>query len=167
MPPVFRAFTWFAEHAMWVYLGMGGVFLLVVIMQLTLGRRRAASLSYGSARWATPREVAKAGMLGDRGVILGQYGYRYLRDDSEAHILLVAPTRAGKGVGVIIPTLLTWPESVLVTDPKDGENYDVSHRWRERLGPVLAFTLRRKPETRINVLEPCAYEPLGSSATRS
>jgi type IV secretion system protein VirD4 len=68
-------------------------------------------------------------------------------------MLLCGPTRMGKGVGLIIPTLLTWQESVLVTDPKDGENLEVTRGWREHLGPVLAFTPRKAPNTRINVLD--------------
>jgi type IV secretion system protein VirD4 len=42
---------------------------------------------------------------------------------------------------------------VVVTDPKDGENYDVTATWRQGLGPVYAFTPRRNPQTRINVLD--------------
>ena len=85
--------------------------------------------------------------------MLGRYEARYLQDHSESHMLVIAPTRSGKGVGVVIPTLLTWRESALVTDPKDGENYDVTAKWREGLGPVYAFTPRRDPQTRINVLD--------------
>jgi type IV secretion system protein VirD4 len=152
-PPVMGAMQWLSAHYWYIYGGMGGVLVLVVILQLVTGRRRGASASYGSARWATTREIRQAGLLGRRGVMLGQYRGRYLRDDSEAHVLLVGPTRMGKGVGLIIPTLLTWQESVLVTDPKDGENLEATRGWRERLGPVLAFTPRQAAQTRINVLD--------------
>jgi type IV secretion system protein VirD4 len=92
-------------------------------------------------------------LFSEDGVMLGQHGRHYLRDGSEAHLLLIAPTRSGKGVGVVIPTLLTWEESVLVLDPKDGENYDVTAGWREGWGPVYAFTPRREPQTRLNILD--------------
>ena len=86
---------------------------------------------------------------------LGRLGGRLLCDDSETHILLVAPTRSGKGVGVIIPTLLSWPASALIFDPKDGENYDVTAPWRaQHAGNQIAyFTPCRTPHACINVLD--------------
>lgn len=147
------ALTWLAAHWWHLYAAMGGVFVVIAVLHILRRRRASRSSTYGSARWATPREIRRAGLFAMEGVMLGRYGRHYLRDDSEAHLLLVAPTRTGKGVGVVIPTLLTWRESVLVTDPKDGENYDVTAGWRRGLGPVYAFTPRRAPQTRINVLE--------------
>jgi type IV secretion system protein VirD4 len=146
--------TWLSAHY-WVIYGAGCAFmLLLVLIRLVGGRRRVSrSVSHGSARWATAKEVKKAGLLTTEGVMLGRYKAHYLRENSDAHILLVAPTRQGKGVGPIICSLLTWMESVVVTDPKDGENYDVTAKWRQGLGPVYAFTPRRNPQTRINVLE--------------
>jgi type IV secretion system protein VirD4 len=47
--------------------------------------------------------------------------------------MTVAPTGAGKGVGLIIPALLTYPGSIIVTDIK-GENYQVTARYRRSLG---------------------------------
>src|SRR3546814_1490215 len=52
----------------------------------------------------------KAGMLGSDGVILGRMGGAYLRHDGAEHILCFAPTRSGKGVGLVVPTLLTRSE---------------------------------------------------------
>src|SRR5205814_4611648 len=51
----------------------------------------------------------------------------------DGHLMTVAPTGAGKGVGLIIPALLTYPGSVIVTDIK-GENYQVTARYRRALG---------------------------------
>jgi type IV secretion system protein VirD4 len=148
--------TWLAAHYWYLYgAGCALMLLLVLIRVLTNRRRVSHSTSYGSSRWATAREVRHAGLLGDEGVMLGRYNGYYLLDNSETHILLVAPTRTGKGVGIVIPTLLTWRESVIVTDPKDGENYDVTAVWRrgpDGQNPVYAFTPRRSPRTRINVL---------------
>ena len=88
-------------------------------------------------------------------MVLGRHGGRLLADDSETHILLVAPTRSGKGVGIIIPTLLTWRPSALVLDPKDGENYDVTAPWRAQVAgnQIAYFTPCRTPHTCINVLD--------------
>ena len=56
----------------------------------------------------------------------------YLGWAGDGHILTVAPTRSGKGIGLVIPNLLHYPGSVLVIDPK-GENYAVTHRYREEV----------------------------------
>lgn len=55
----------------------------------------------------------------------------YLRHDGPEHIAAIAPTRSGKGVGLVIPTLLSWPHSVVVYDTK-GENYILSAGWRRK-----------------------------------
>ena len=57
---------------------------------------------------------------------------QYLGWAGDGHILTVAPTRSGKGIGLVIPNLLHYPGSVLVVDPK-GENYAVTHRYREEV----------------------------------
>jgi type IV secretion system protein VirD4 len=149
-----QGLTWLNAHYWYIYGGGCGLMIVLMLIRVMTNRhRRVSSTSFGSSRWATAKEVGAAGLLANEGVMLGRYGSQYLRDGSETHILLVAPTRAGKGVGVAIPTLLTWMESVVVTDPKDGENYDVTAKWRQGLGPVYAFTPRRQPQTRINVLD--------------
>ena len=51
----------------------------------------------------------------------------------DGHLMTIAPTGAGKGVGAIIPALLTYPGSVIVTDIK-GENYQVTARRRREMG---------------------------------
>src|SRR3546814_7628619 len=55
--------------------------------------------TYGSARWATPREIDGAGLFHDAGVFLGRKRGRYLRHDGPEHVMAFAPTRSGKGVG--------------------------------------------------------------------
>ncbi len=102
--------------------------------------------SHGSARWATfddlglsgfltPRISAKAfelNLLEDSGVVLGEVDRRLIRDNGKTHILLSAPTRTGKGVSVIIPTLVdSWKDSVFVLDIK-GENYQMTAGWRQK-----------------------------------
>ena len=96
------------------------------------------AVTYGSARWATAREVQTAGLLGPDGVILGRLGRAYLRHDGPEHVLCFAPTRSGKGVGLVVPTLLTWPGSSIVHDIK-GENWRLTAGWRARFGRVLLF----------------------------
>src|SRR5207342_1092639 len=94
--------------------------------------------TYGSARWATREEVRSAGLLCPDGVVLGRHASDYLRHDGPEHVLCFAPTRSGKGVGLVIPTLLTWPGSAIVHDIK-GENWQMTAGWRARFGRVLLF----------------------------
>lgn len=91
--------------------------------------------SHGSARFSSKAERA-AFRQGD-GLLIGRDPEtgRLLRYDGPAHLLTLAPTRAGKGVGTIIPNLLTVNRPVLVIDPK-GENARIAAKARERFGPV-------------------------------
>src|SRR5205085_5576831 len=82
-------------------------------------RRRSL---HGDARFATKKEIADAGLLGNDGIILGRLGNRYLMLPGQQGVELEAPPRSGKGVGVVIPNLLNWPGSVIVSDIK-GENF--------------------------------------------
>ena len=63
--------------------------------------------TYGSSRWALPREIERAGLFRPAGVFLGRLRDRYLRHDGPEHVMAFAPTRSGKGVGLVVPTLLT------------------------------------------------------------
>jgi type IV secretion system protein VirD4 len=94
--------------------------------------------TYGSARWAALADVQAAGLLDNSGIILGQIDDEYLRDDGPHHVLAVAPTRSGKGVGLVVPTLLSWPESVVVHDIK-GENWALTAGWRARGSDCFKF----------------------------
>lgn len=93
--------------------------------------------AHGSARFAKRKELAD---LGDpSGIIIGRDDKgRLLRYSGAAHLLTMAPTRTGKGVGAIIPNLLTAGRSVLCVDPK-GENARVTARQREAFGPVFCL----------------------------
>ncbi|MEZ0243960.1 MAG: IncP-type conjugal transfer protein TraG, partial [Sphingomonas sp.] len=120
--------------------GSGGVgaVMAAIAMSVRRARERRAAETYGSARWATMREVQRAGLLGDDGVVLGQLDRAYLRHDGPEHVLCFAPTRSGKGVGLVIPSLLTWHGSAIVHDIK-GENWTLTAGFRARLGRVLLF----------------------------
>jgi type IV secretion system protein VirD4 len=70
--------------------------------------------------------------------VLGRYDRNYLRHDGPEHVLCFAPTRSGKGVGLVVPSLLTWPGSAIVHDIK-GENWQLTAGFRARHGRVLLF----------------------------
>ncbi|HEY0622316.1 conjugal transfer protein TraG [Sphingomonas sp.] len=118
----------------------GGIAAVVVAIAMSVWRARELKVAetYGSARWASPSEVAAAGLLGQDGVVLGQLRGDYLRHDGPEHILCFAPTRSGKGVGLVIPSLLTWAGSAIVHDIK-GENWTLTAGFRARVGKVLLF----------------------------
>ncbi|MFP1132586.1 conjugal transfer protein TraG [Asticcacaulis sp. W401b] len=118
----------------------GGLIAAAVAIGMSVWRAREAKKveTYGSARWAEPDEVKAAGLLGHDGVVLGRYDEHYLRHDGPEHILCFAPTRSGKGVGLVVPSLLTWPGSAIVHDIK-GENWQLTAGFRARHGRVLLF----------------------------
>ena len=118
----------------------GGLIAASVAIGMSVLRAREAKKveTYGSARWADTAEVQAAGLLSADGVVLGKYTHDYLRHDGPEHVLCFAPTRSGKGVGLVIPTLLTWPGSAIVHDIK-GENWQLTAGFRARHGRVLLF----------------------------
>lgn len=131
------------QHGLYTTLGALVLALSTTFAARPSRTRRPPSTSHGSASWDAGADLIGP-VLGGRGVVLGRPMYRALTDRrstgggvlrfaAEGHILTVAPTRSGKGVGAVIPNLLTYPGSVLVTDPK-GENYMVTRAQREALG---------------------------------
>jgi type IV secretion system protein VirD4 len=159
-PPAFF-WWWFAydayAHDIFVtggfIAGSGGAaaFAVAVTMSVWSAREVKKVTTYGSARWAEARELRKAGLLHPDGVLLGRWHGAYLRHHGPEHVLCFAPTRSGKGVGLVVPTLLTWPGSAIVHDIK-GENWSLTAGWRARFGRVLMVD-----PTNINST---AYNPL-------
>ncbi|WP_321363883.1 conjugal transfer protein TraG [uncultured Celeribacter sp.] len=118
----------------------GGLMAIGAAIFMSIIRSREARnvATYGSARWAEDREIRSAGLLGPDGVVLGRYDRTYLRHDGPEHVLCFAPTRSGKGVGLVVPTLLTWLGSCIVHDIK-GENWGLTAGFRAKHGRVLLF----------------------------
>ena len=118
----------------------GGFVSIAVAIAMSVWRAREAKTAetYGSARWAETREVKAAGLLGADGVVLGKLERDYLRHDGPEHVLCFAPTRSGKGVGLVVPSLLTWPGSAIVHDIK-GENWQLTAGFRAKHGRVMLF----------------------------
>lgn len=94
---------------------------------------------HGAARWAREVELRRAGLRSERGIVLGRKGGQLLVFGGPEHVMLHAPTRTGKGVGVVIPNLLTWPDSAVVLDVK-RENWAASAGFRAAHGQqVILF----------------------------
>jgi len=147
--PPFAFFIWwfqFDAYAPKIFLEGGGIaasggiaaMVIAIIMSVWRAKEAQNVTTYGSARWADKREVRRAGLLGPDGVVLGRLDGHYLRHNGPEHVLCFAPTRSGKGVGLVIPTLLTWPYSTIVHDIK-GENFHLTSGFRATFGSVLLF----------------------------
>lgn len=128
-----------------------------------------ADESHGSARFATKREMTPLTQA-QCGLLIGRNpkNSRLLRYDGQAHLITIAPTRSGKGVGTIIPNLLTVDRSIVCIDPK-GENAAITALARQRYGlcwSSILSALRSYPQprlTRLMILIPPAWMPLKTS----
>lgn len=142
--PVFQSF-----HTVVGAVGMLGA--LAALAALSMQGRRAQRHDgiHGTAHFADAKEVRKASLLPKRGkkgagVYVGGWEdprgrLHYLRHNGPEHIAAIAPTRSGKGVGLVVPTLLSWPHSLVVNDMK-GELWNLTAAWRRQaVGPVLRF----------------------------
>lgn len=137
-----------------------GLVLFVIWKFNRRGGNRGNTLM-GSARFGGRAEARKLEKAGD--LIIGRSGKsgKLLRYDGPAHLLTMAPTRSGKGVGTIIPNLLLLDRSVICIDPK-GENARVTARTRARKGDVWCldpFGVSGRPAARYN---PLAWLDAGS-----
>lgn len=142
-------------------IGFGiGIVLTIIIIVSTLFTRQKL---HGEARWARASEVHKGKLVSETGIVLGKFNGKVMRFGGPEHVMLEAPTRAGKGVGVIIPNLLDWPDSLVVLDIKQ-ENYDNTAGYRKDVlrQQVLLFnpldptgrTVRWNPLSYINRRDP-------------
>ncbi len=115
------------------------------------GRQAKNLTTYGSSRWANAKDVSRSGMSEAKGVFLGCFDGQYLRHDGPEHVLTYAPTRSGKGVGLVIPTLLSWTGSAVIHDIK-GENWSITAGWRSTFSHCLLFDPTNAASAKYNPL---------------
>jgi type IV secretion system protein VirD4 len=138
-----------------------GLIILVVAKMIASNSSKNNQFLHGSARWANLKDIQASGLLPralslwqrmqgkvaatSSGVYVGAWldkkgRQQYLRHDGPEHVLCYAPTRSGKGVGLVIPTLLSWGQSTVVTDLK-GELWALTAGWRQKYAKnkVLRF----------------------------
>lgn len=108
--------------ARWLRLSLFGTGLLFLFGIGTVLRARPPAL-HGRARFASEREIHAAGLRAASGLLVGQKGGRPLSFGGAEHVIGYAPTRSGKGVGLVIPNLLNWPDSLVCLDVK-RENWE-------------------------------------------
>ena len=117
---------------------------------------------HGSARWAKLAEIRKSKLLDDKGLYVGglKSGKEllHLRDNSNTHLLCFAPTRSGKGVSLILPTLLTNHEKSFFCYDIKGENYSLTSGWREAAGNrIVKLELASQDSHKYNPLDEIVY----------
>jgi type IV secretion system protein VirD4 len=113
------------HHAFLLATGYAGLSLALSLLSYLVARNalEEGGDTHGSARWARASEIA-AMDLGDKdSPVVGAYTPpgsppRYLHDSQDRHVFVVAPSGSGKSTGLVIPTLLSWPHSVIVLDVK-------------------------------------------------
>ena len=124
----------------WFYIALLPLMPIGYVVQKSL----TVNISHGSAAWATAKDIDDSGLglyeketvkykwLGiiprtkevktfkNSGVVIGvnPYTKRIMLDDDSTHVLLMAPTRSGKGINTIIPTGLIWQHSIFFFDVK-------------------------------------------------
>lgn len=162
------------------YYSFLGSMLIGMLVMMRKGPR--VYEEHGTAHWATDDDLYEYGhdqdtrtfkdkllgvpiptndnyLFSGEGVFLGIWNKtKYLRDNAKTHVLLLAPTRSGKGVGHIVPTLLDWKGSIVVADPK-GENWDLTSGYRKyklknkvlQFKPMHAESCKYNPFTEIRI----------------
>ncbi|MCH8726003.1 type IV secretory system conjugative DNA transfer family protein [Neisseria gonorrhoeae] len=128
----------FSIMLMVVAIGMIGMLVWNIVRKNT---NKAHESLHGSARWADRKDIEAAGLLTKKGedsdgVYVGGWvdksgTLHYLRHSGPEHVLTYAPTRSGKGLGLVLPTLLSWPHSTFITDLK-GELWALTAGWRKK-----------------------------------
>jgi type IV secretion system protein VirD4 len=162
-PFIFAFFDQSPGESAWQWLVFGPFMLIGAVFGFQYWRMASGADAYfgltgdshGSARFANRKELKK--LQREDGLLIGRNPHtgRLLHYDGPAHLITLAPTRAGKGVGTVIPNLLAAERSVLVIDPK-GENARIAGEARRRFGTVHVldpFEVSGHPSAAYNPLD--------------
>jgi type IV secretion system protein VirD4 len=139
------------------YLGFGVPVLLWLVSLYPLTRRKKQSM-HGDARFAHGGDLRKKDMLkaSDNGILVGKYKGDLVRLSGQQFVILAAPTRSGKGVGVVIPNLLEYRESAVVLDIKQ-ENFELTSGWRASQGHEIYLFNPFAEDRRTHRWNPLSY----------
>ena len=119
-----------------IFLFIAVFVVYILIRLLALRKSKTHNDVHGTAHWMRDDEIKETGLMSQKqGVYIGGFEdgskLKYLKHNGPEHVLAFAPTRSGKGIGLVLPTLLDWRESVIVLDIK-GENWALTAGWREQ-----------------------------------
>lgn len=135
--------------------GLGVLLVGAVAILVLLPRPRAL---HGSARFATAREVARAGLFAKHGIFLGRFGRRYLILGGQQGAIVSAPPRADKGTAIVIPNCLSWEGSLICQDIK-LENWHLTAGFRKRMGQPCFLVNPLDPTGNTARTNPLSYVP--------
>lgn len=149
--PSFVVTNWHFEAVRQGFL-LGGVASLTIAGLLTFLIFRKPVKLHGDARWANMGDIKKAGLLAPEGLLLASFKGKILKLGGSEHVLVEAPTRAGKGVGIVVPNLLQWRDSAVILDIK-RENWKLTAGYRQGLEQTVYM---------FDPLDPCSarFNPL-------
>ncbi|MBO9874046.1 type IV secretory system conjugative DNA transfer family protein [Xanthomonas hawaiiensis] len=139
------------------YLGFGAPGLVALLILVLMFKPPKRSL-HGDARFAGAADLSKHGLFktsGD-GIVVGKFRGKLVRLSGQQFVILAAPTRSGKGVGVVIPNLLEYQESVVVLDIKQ-ENFDLTSGWRASQGQEVFLFNPFAEDRRTHRWNPLSY----------
>jgi len=139
------------------YIGFG-VAAIVYLLGLFLILKPKKQSLHGDARFASASDLSRAGLFKDsgNGIVVGKFGGRLVRLSGQQFVILAAPTRSGKGVGVVIPNLLDYQESVVVLDIKQ-ENFELTSGWRASQGQEVFLFNPFAEDRRTHRWNPLSY----------
>lgn len=127
----------FGVIAMIVSIGLPGLLFGLVGYAALAPKKREL---HGSARFANRQELVKSGLLEpDKAddefpsIVVGKVEDKFLLFRGQQFMFLSAPTRSGKGVGIVIPNCLHYRDSMVVLDIK-GENFEITAGFRAKCG---------------------------------
>lgn len=153
--PQVKPYVWKIEVA-----GLVGFVLPLILWCVALYflmRKKAPSM-HGDARFARASDLRERKMLSaaPNGILVGKYKGDLVRLPGQQFVILAAPTRSGKGVGIVIPNLLEYQESVVVLDIKQ-ENFDLTSGWRAQQGQEIFLFNPFAEDRRTHRWNPLSY----------
>jgi type IV secretion system protein VirD4 len=151
-------FVWYYRGDPHVLRAMAGGILCgaILLVGLVYALWTHSAPLHGAARFARESEIKRHSFRSSTGIVLGRKGGRFLTFGGSEHVIVEAPTRSGKGVGIVIPNLLTWAGSVVVLDVK-RENYEASAGFRAHYGQAVFLFNPTDREGRTARYNPLAY----------
>ncbi|MCW4453842.1 type IV secretory system conjugative DNA transfer family protein [Flavobacterium sp. MXW15] len=139
------------------FLGFG-IPILLCLVGLALMFKPGKKSLHGDARFASAADLSKHGLFkrASNGIVVGKFGGKLVRLSGQQFVILAAPTRSGKGVGIVIPNLLEYQESVVVLDIKQ-ENFDLTSGWRASQGQEVFLFNPFAEDRRTHRWNPLSY----------